>query len=157
MDIFIIIIASLLLLTGLIGCIMPALPGPPLSYLGLLLLHFTKQYDFSTKFLIAWAVITILVSIIDYLIPIWGTKKFGGSRYGIWGSVIGLLLGFLWPPIGIIFGPFIGAVIGEMIGGQKNNALKAGFGAFIGFIGGTVIKLMASGIMLFHFVATLIE
>jgi uncharacterized protein len=157
MDIVLIIFGSLLMLLGLVGCILPALPGPPLSYVGILLLHFTNQYNFSTKFLIVWGVLTLVVSILDYLIPIWGTKTFGGSRYGIWGSIIGLFLGMIWPPFGIIIGPFVGAIIGEIIGGQKDNALKAGFGSFVGFLGGVILKLIVSGMMLFYFIAELIK
>jgi uncharacterized protein YqgC (DUF456 family) len=157
MDIALIIFGSLLMLLGLAGCILPALPGPPFSYLGIVLLHSTNQYNFSTKFLIIWGVLTFLVTILDYLIPIWGTKKCGGSKYGIWGSIIGLLAGMLFPPFGIIIGPFVGAIIGEILGGQKDNALKAGFGSFIGFLGGIILKLIASVIMLFYFVAELVK
>jgi uncharacterized protein YqgC (DUF456 family) len=156
MDIVLIIFGSFLMLLGLIGCILPALPGPPLSFVGILLLHFTKQFGFSTKFLIVWGILTLVVTIFDYLIPIWGTETFGGSRYGIWGSIIGLLTGMVWPPMGIIIGPLVGAIVGEIIGGQKDNALRAGFGSFVGFLGGIILKLIASGMMLFYFVAELI-
>jgi uncharacterized protein YqgC (DUF456 family) len=79
------------------------LAGPPLSYVGLLLLHFTEKYQFSTRFLIIWAVITLLVSLLENFIPIWGTKKYGGSKRAMWGSVVGLLVGlFVFPPMGII-------------------------------------------------------
>jgi hypothetical protein len=109
------------------------LPGPPLSYLGSVAIHLTTKIDFSSKFLISWGIIVILVSILDYVIPIWGTKFFGGTKYGIWGSIVGLLLGLLIPPVGIILGPFLGAVAGEVLAGNRQNAMKAGFGSFIGF------------------------
>jgi len=156
MDIILIISGSLLIILGIAGCLLPILPGPPLSYLGLIAIHFTSKIDFSSKFLISWGIIVILVSILDYVIPIWGTKFFGGSKYGVWGSMIGLLAGLFIPPIGIIVGPFIGAVAGEMLAGNKQNALKAGFGSFIGFIAGTVVKMLVSLIMLYYFIAALI-
>ena len=144
------------MILGIAGCLLPVLPGPPLSYLGLLAIHLTSKIDFSSKFLISWGIIVILVSILDYVIPIWGTKFFGGSKYGVWGSMVGLLAGLFIPPIGIIVGPFIGAVAGEMLAGNKQNALKAGFGSFIGFIAGTVVKMLVSLIMLYYFIAALI-
>ena len=156
MDIFLIISGSLLMILGIAGCLLPILPGPPLSYLGLIAIHFTSKIDFSSKFLIAWGIIVTLVSILDYVIPIWGTKFFGGSKYGVWGSMAGLLAGLFIPPIGIIIGPFIGAVAGEMLAGNKQNAFKAGFGSFIGFIAGTVVKMLVSLIMLYYFIAALI-
>ena len=147
----------LLMIAGILGCILPVIPGPPLSYVGLLMLHFTERYHFSTKFLIIWAGITVIVYALDFVIPVWGTKKFGGSKRGVWGSVIGLVVGmFFFPPFGIIIGPFAGAVIGELTSGKDSGAsLKSGFGSFLGFIAGTIIKLIASGIMTWHFVKVL--
>jgi len=144
------------MILGIAGCLLPILPGPPLSYLGLIAIHLTSKIDFSSKFLISWGIIVIVVSILDYVIPIWGTKFFGGSKYGVWGSMVGLLAGLFIPPIGIIVGPFIGAVAGEILAGNKENALKAGFGSFIGFIAGTVVKMLVSLIMLYYFIAALI-
>ena len=156
MDIFLIISGSLLMILGIAGCLLPVLPGPPLSYLGLVAIHLTSKIDFSSKFLIWWGIIVIIVSILDYLIPIWGTKIFGGSKFGVWGSMVGLLAGLFIPPVGIVIGPFIGAVAGEIIVGNRQNALKAGFGSFIGFLAGTVVKLLVSLIMLYYFVAAFI-
>ena len=158
MDYFLIGLGILFLILGILGGVLPVLPGPPLSYVALLLLHFTDKYQFSSKFLIIWAVATIVVYLLDYIIPAWGTKKFGGSKRGVWGSMIGLLIGlFLFPPFGIIIGPFAGAVIGEITGGKANKtALKAGLGSFIGFLAGTMLKLIVSGMMAWYFVAELI-
>ena len=158
MDTFLIISGIILLLAGLAGCLLPALPGPPLSYVALLLLHLTKTHQFSTKFLVIWLVITALVVILDYLVPVWGAKKFGAGKRGVWGSIIGLILGlFILPPIGIILGPFIGAVVGEMTAGKENRvALKAGFGSFMGFMAGMLLKLVASGLMTWFFFKELI-
>lgn len=155
MDYFLIGLGILFLLLGLIGGVLPVLPGPPLSYVGLILLHLTDQYDFSGKFLLIWGLITAAVFILDYLIPVWGTKKFGGSKRGVWGSMIGLIVGlFLLPPIGIIVGPFAGAVIGELTAGKDQSAaLRAGLGSFIGFLLGTLLKLIVSGMMIWYFFA----
>ena len=147
-----------LILIGLLGCVLPIVPGPPLSYAGLLLLHFTERYQFSSSFLITWAVITVVAYTIDFVIPAFGTKKFGGSKRGIWGSIIGLLIGmFLFPPIGIIVGPFAGAVIGELSTGKESKeAFKSGFGSFLGFLAGTLLKLIVSGMMTWYFVKEII-
>jgi len=154
MDTVLIISGILLLLAGIAGCILPVLPGPPLSYAALLCLHFTGKYQFSARFLIIWAIITIVVSIIDYLVPVWGAKKFGASKCGVWGSVIGLVAGlFIFPPFGIIIGPFAGAVIGEMLAGKETSpALKAGCGSFAGFFAGVLFKLIVSGFMTWYFI-----
>jgi uncharacterized protein YqgC (DUF456 family) len=158
MDYVLIGIGIILIVSGLLGCILPIIPGPPLSYAGLLLLHFTERYQFSSSFLITWAIITVVVYTLDFLIPAWGTKKFGGSKRGIWGSIIGLIIGmFLFPPIGIIVGPFAGAVIGELSSGKESKeALKSGFGSFLGFLAGTLLKLIVSGMMTWYFAKELI-
>jgi len=158
MDYILIGLGILFIIGGILGGILPVLPGPPLSYAGLLLLHFTSRYQFTTKFLIIWGIITTLVYAVDYVIPVIGTKKFGGSKWGVWGSVIGLVVGlFFFPPFGIIIGPFAGAVIGELSTGKdSNSALKSGFGSFIGFLTGTLIKLIASGLMAWYFIKELI-
>jgi uncharacterized protein YqgC (DUF456 family) len=158
MDYFLIGLGILFLILGILGGVLPVLPGPPLSYVALLLLHFTTKYQFTTQFLITWAIITIVVYVLDYLIPAWGTKKFGGSKRGVWGSIIGLIIGlFFFPPVGIIIGPFAGAVIAEVTGGKNHKAaLKAGLGSFIGFLAGTMLKLIVSGMMAWYFFAEIL-
>ena len=153
MDYILISLGIIFIISGILGCVLPVLPGPPLSYAGLLLLHFTSGFHFESRFLIIWAIVTALVYALDYVIPAIGTKKFGGSRWGVWGSVIGLVVGlFFFPPFGIIIGPFAGAVIGELSSGKESGpALKSGFGSFVGFMAGTLIKLIASGLMAWHF------
>ncbi|PTN09371.1 DUF456 domain-containing protein [Mangrovibacterium marinum] len=154
MDYLLIITGAILILAGIAGSVLPVLPGPPLSYLGLLLLHLTSSYQFSLKFLLTWGIISILIVVLDQIIPVWGTKKFGGSKPGVWGSVIGLLAGLIFlGPLGIIVGPFVGAFIGELAGGKRSRqALRAGVGALMGFLAGTILKLIASGIMCWYFV-----
>lgn len=158
MDYLLIGFGIILIISGILGCVLPLLPGPPLSYIGLLLLHFTQDYQFSNKFLIIWGLITGVVYALDFRIPAWGTKKFGGSKRGVWGSIIGLVIGmFFFPPFGIIIGPFAGAVIGELTSGKESGAaLKSGFGSFLGFLTGTILKLIVSGMLTWYFVIEMI-
>jgi uncharacterized protein YqgC (DUF456 family) len=157
LDIFLVILGLCFLVCGLIGCIVPAMPGPPLSYVALLLLQVTRFADFSVKFLLITAFVTVVVTIADYLIPVWGTKKWGGSRAGVFGSVIGLLIGLFFSPVGIIVGPFVGAVVGELITGRNtNDALRSGFGSFVGFFFGTVMKIAVCISFSYYFIKELI-
>jgi uncharacterized protein YqgC (DUF456 family) len=153
MDVALIIIGVILILIGLIGCIIPGIPGPPIAYVGLFIQIFKTENPFTTRFLIIWALVTVLVSILDYVVPAIGTKKFGGSKRGVWGSVIGLLIGiFFFPPIGLIIGPFLGAFLGELTGGKETQeALRAGFGSFIGLMAGVTLKLAVTGVMAYYF------
>ncbi len=153
MDLVWIIISGSLIMIGIIGCIIPVIPGPPISFIGLLLLQLKQIPPYSARFLAIWAVIAVAVTVLDYIIPAYGTKKFGGSRYGMWGSIIGLFIGLFLPPFGIIIGPFAGAVVGEMIKGNEfNKALRSGFGSFLGFIAGTIMKLAVSIFMAYYYV-----
>jgi len=142
-----------LMIFGLIGCLVPVLPGPPLSYLGLILLHFSRFGEFNKTTLIILALVTIAVTIADYLVPVWGTRKFGGSKYGMRGATIGLIIGLFLGPVGIIIGPFAGAFVGEMIFKDDiKYALKAGLGSLLGFLTGIGLKLAASFVMAFYFI-----
>lgn len=157
MDIFLSILALLLILVGIAGAIIPIIPGPIVSYFGLLSLYFLDEHDLSDDFMITWAIIAIVVSALDQVIPILGTKKMGGTKYGVKGSIIGLILGmFFFPPIGLIIGPFAGALVGELIGGKDlNQATKAGFGSFLGFLSGTLLKLAYSIFIAYHIIINL--
>lgn len=156
MDILWLVIAILLMIAGLIGCLLPFLPGPPLSYIGLLVMQLRSDAPFTTKFLWIWAAITVVVTVLDYVIPLYGTKRFGGTKYGIWGCTIGLVVGLFVPPWGLIIGPFIGAFIGEVIGNTNSeHALKAAFGSFLGFLFGTLLKLIASAVMFYYLITAL--
>jgi uncharacterized protein YqgC (DUF456 family) len=157
-DIILIIAGFICLLTGLIGAIIPGLPGPPLSYAGLLLLHLTEQVQFTAYQLTWWFILMLLTLLADYLLPLWGVKKWNGSKWGNWGCVIGAFIGVWWfPPWGILFGPFIGAVIGELIFGKRtmDEALRSGFGSFVGFLLGTVFKISVCGWFAFCFIRAL--
>jgi uncharacterized protein len=152
-DYLLLISGILLMILGIIGCLVPVLPGPPFSFLGILLLQFSRFGQFSTSTLIVLGVIAAVVTILDYIVPIWGTRKFGGTKYGTRGATVGLIIGLFLGPAGIIIGPFIGAVIGEMIFRDDiNYAIKAGFGSLLGFLMGIGLKLAASFIMTFYFV-----
>ncbi len=152
-DYALVIVGFLLMVVGVLGCILPVIPGPPLSYGGLILLELTDFADFSATFLVVFALIAVAVTILDYFVPIWGTKRYGGTKYGSWGATVGVVLGiFLFPPLGIIILPFVGAVVGESIKGSDFNAsLRAGFGSFVGFLMGTGIKLIAALVMAYYF------
>ena len=142
MELLLYILSALCMLVGLAGCILPMLPGPPLAWLGMLLLHFTDRVDFTVTELVVSALVVIATVVLDYITPMIGTKKFGGGKYGNWGCMIGTVVGLFFMPLGLILGPFIGAVIGELITGKPMRAaLKAGFGSFVGFLFGTLIKL----------------
>ncbi len=156
-DYVLLILGIILMLIGIIGCLVPVLPGPPLSYLGLIMLHLTRFGQFSSTLLITLAVITIVVTILDYIVPIWGTKKFGGSKYGTRGATVGLIIGLFLGPAGIIIGPLIGAVVGELIfKDDMRYAVRAGFGSLLGFLTGIGLKLATSFAMTFYFVRELI-
>ena len=158
MDILLIVLGVVLILIGFVGCIIPGIPGPPFAYVALLIQNLKDDNPFTSKFLIIWLLITGFVTILDYIVPALGTKKFGGTKRGVWGSILGLFIGiFFFPPIGLIIGPFLGAFIGELTGGKETEiALKAGFGSFIGFLFGVTLKLVATGLMAYYFFGSFI-
>lgn len=158
LDIVLIVCGGILIVTGTIGCILPILPGPPISYAGLLLLQVSSRHPFSLQFLIIFGVLVALAALLDYVIPIYGTKKFEGSSYGIWGSACGLILGLVFfPPLGILIGPIAGAFAGELIHGHKaGKALKSAFGTLLGFLTGTLLKLVICLGMAYYYLITLL-
>lgn len=158
MDIALVILGILLHVVGIAGCVLPVIPGPIVSYFGLLALHFTKYADYSVEFLVLFAIVAVVVQVIDTVVPIWGTKKYGGSKAGIWGATIGLVVGiFFFPPLGIIIGPFLGAVVVELARGtDQKKSLRAGWGAVVGFMLGIGVKLIASFVMAFYFIRDLL-
>ena len=144
MEYVLLILSLVLLIAGFIGSFLPILPGPPLSWLGLLMLYLVKGIEMNYWTLGITLFITIVVTILDYVIPAMGTKRFGGSKYGVWGTNIGLIVGLFIPPFGFILGPFMGALIGELIfdSNNFNRALKAATGSFIGFLASTFLKIV---------------
>lgn len=157
MDIFLLILAALLLLVAFLGCVLPVLPGLPLAYVALLLLHFTDYVDYSISFLVIWGVVVLVIQVLDAIVPAWGTKRVGGSKWGMWGSAIGIVVGLFLGPWGIIVGPFLGAVLGELLHGKEAVvALKAGFGSFLGFLVGTIAKLIVVGFFIYYYIVALV-
>ncbi|KPJ83702.1 MAG: hypothetical protein AMS17_17125 [Spirochaetes bacterium DG_61] len=158
--IVLVILGILSLFAGIIGCVLPILPGPPLAYLSLILLSFARRWtSFSPALLIVMGILTVVVTVLDYILPVIYSKKKGASKAGVWGSVIGMIAGiFLFPPFGMIIGAFVGAVLGELAFSQnRRNALKAGWGVFVGTLFGIAAKLGVSGIIAFYFFRALLE
>ena len=147
MDIIIICVVAFILLLGIIGCFVPIIPGPPISYGALLLFHFSTSYSIKDDILWLMAFIVLAVTVFDLWVQIYGVKKFGGTKKAVNGSIIGLFIGiFFLPPFGIIFGPFLGAFIGARMeeGSDVNKSIKIALGALAGFMVGTMLKLSVS-------------
>jgi uncharacterized protein YqgC (DUF456 family) len=151
-----IILGIILVLVGIAGSLLPLLPGPPIAYVGILLQQLRDPDPFSSRFLWIWAAIVVASLILDYVIPAWGTRKFGGTRYGVWGCTLGFLLAFWMGPWGVVIGPFIGAFIGEMIGGQNSKkSLRAAWGSFVGFLLGSLLKIIICFLLLFYIIRSI--
>ncbi len=161
MDIFLLIVGFLFMLIGVIGSFIPILPGPTMSWIGLLLLYLTKTVKDDWLFLGITLVVALIVFALDYIIPVMGTKKFGGSKAGMIGTTIGLLVAIFFPIFGIfgiIIWPFIGALVGELINkAESDKAIKAAFGSFLGFLTGTFLKFVIAVIYFGFFVSTFWE
>lgn len=156
MDIVLFLLGFILVLLGVIGSFLPIIPGPPLSWVGLLLLYLTKAVPNDWTMIVIMGLIALAITALDYIIPAVGTKKFGGSKAGIWGTTIGLLVALFFPvfgPLGIIIWPFIGAFVGELLNkSNQKTALKAAFGSFLGFITGTFLKFVVTIVFLGLFI-----
>lgn len=153
LDVILIILSVLCLITGLLGCVLPFLPGPPVAYVGLVILHFTDKVQYTPTQLIVWLLVVIVVQIMDYFTPMLGSKYSGGSKWGNWGCVVGTLVGLLFLPWGVIIGPFLGAVIGELLGNKEfSQALKSGVGSLMGFMLGTLLKVVVCGYFFYQFI-----
>jgi uncharacterized protein YqgC (DUF456 family) len=152
MDIFLLVLGFFVMLIGILGSFLPALPGPPVSWLGLFLLYLTKAIPNDWVVLGITLAIAIIVFALDYIIPAVGTKKFGGTKSGMIGTLIGLLIALIFPIFGIfgiIIWPFVGALAGELINkADSKTALKAAFGSFIGFLTGTFLKFVVTMVYL---------
>lgn len=153
-----IVLGIIFIIIGLIGCIIPGVAGPPFSFLALICLSISKNWEpFSGKLLVILGALTVIVQTMDYLLPVFGAKKFGATKYGFWGAIIGMLLGIIYaPPLGIIVGAFLGAIFGEILAGKEAaRALRAGWGVFVGVMIGMLLKLILAGTMTFYFIKAL--
>lgn len=167
MDYIWIIVGVVLVLIGILGAIIPGIPGPIISFFALLILQLKEDAPFDESFLIIHGLIATAVTVLDYIVPVLGTKKFGGSKLGVRGSIVGLIaaifvlpfLGIVIGPlglIGILLGPFVGAYIGETLANKDNEtAFRSAIGSFIGFVAGTLMKLVYSIIVGYYFFAAL--
>jgi uncharacterized protein YqgC (DUF456 family) len=157
MDYLLILFGFFFIILGIIGAFLPIVPGPPAGWLGLLLLQLTNNIPTDWNFLWITLAIAIAVTLLDFVIPILGAKKLGGSKKGIWGATIGLLLGLFFGPLGLLFGPFIGAFSGELMHDptNKKRAFKAAFGSFVGFLFSTGLKFTTSLVFLLYFIHNL--
>jgi uncharacterized protein YqgC (DUF456 family) len=143
-DIILLILGFILIIIGIIGSVLPVLPGPTLSWIGLLLVFFHSNIPISYTTIFITGIIAIGINILDYIIPAKSVKKYGGSKYAIWGTNIGLVVGLFFPPLGFLIGPFVGAFLGQMYFNSQDQktAFKVAIGSFIGFITGTFMKLI---------------
>lgn len=155
MEYLLLVVGLVCMITGIIGSFLPVLPGPPISWIGILLLYLSPNMTINYWILGITFIIAIGIAILDYIIPAKGTKRFGGSKYGIWGTNIGLVIGLIAPiPFGFLIGPFLGALLGELLFDKKdhNRALKAATGSLIGFLASTFMKFVVSMIYLGLFI-----
>ena len=160
MDIFLLLVSGIFMLLGIAGSFLPVLPGPLTSWIGLLILHLTDAVPLSWIFLIITLIIAVLILVLDYIIPALGTKKFGGSKAGVIGTTLGLLVALFFPIFGffgIIIWPFVGALVGELLNRtDSDKVVKAALGSFIGFLTGTFLKFITAIIFLGIYIKDLI-
>lgn len=157
MDYVLMVIAVILAFIGLIGAVVPGITGPPFSWIAMLIVSYIKGVECSVFFLVVTALLAVGITVLDYVVPIWGTKRFGGTKAGVRGSTIGLILGlvaaFVVPFVGVfgvLLGPFLGAYIGEKNAGtQDSKAWRSAFGSFLGLLAGTFVKVIYALVMMF--------
>lgn len=156
MDTLLLIAGFVCVVTGIFGSFLPVLPGPSISWLGLLLLYLTDAVPTNYWVLGITLIITIAITVLDYIIPAKGTRKFGGSSYGVWGTNIGLIVGLLFIPIpfGFVIGAFAGAFIGELIYDKQDHkrALKAATGSLLGFLASSFLAFVVCMVFLGTFI-----
>ena len=151
-----IVLGIILCIVGIAGSLLPLLPGPPIAYVGLLIQQLRDPNPFTTKFLLIWLGVVLITLVLDYLIPIWGTKRFGGSKYGVWGCTIGFLAAFWMGPWGVIIGPFVGAFVGELLARKTSKqAFKAAIGSFVGFLLGSFLKIVVCFFMIYYVIKSI--
>ena len=153
------IISGILLIVGLLGTVLPVLPGAPLALAGRLVFKFSGDCGYGWGLVIVAGILVIIGALLDYFLPVYMTKRLGGTKYGIWGSVLGLIVGLFFPPFGFLIGPFAGALVGELIynAQDKKRAVKAAFGSFVGFILTTGYDIILTLIFIAVFVVDLMD
>jgi uncharacterized protein YqgC (DUF456 family) len=145
-----------LCLVAILGSLLPLLPGPPVAFIGLFLQQLRDPNPFTTQTILIFLAVVIITLVLDFFIPVWGTKKFGGTKYGAWGCTLGFIAAFWMGPLGVIIGPFAGAFIGEMIGGQDSKkSFRSALGSFVGFLVGSFLKLVVCFFMLFYIIKSI--
>ena len=150
---FVIIISIFFLILGLVGSVLPIVPGPPLSFLGLLLLHLFTSFNLEGDYLFYFAAFAVIITFLDYWLQIYSVKYFGGGRSSTFGVIIGILFGiFIFPPFGVIVGPFFGAYLGALIESDYDffKSFKIAIGSLVGFLGGTILKFVYSIICIWY-------
>jgi uncharacterized protein len=160
MDTLLLLIGFIFMITGIIGSFAPVVPGPTISWVGILLLYLTETVPTNYWILGISLLVTITISILDYIIPAKGAQKYGGSKYGIWGTNIGLIIGIFAPiPFGFLIGPFLGAFIGELLYNSKdtNRALKVAYGSFVGFLASSFMKFIVTASFLGLYISIAIK
>jgi len=165
LTVLLVVLGVLCILAGLIGCIAPVIPGPPISFAGLILVWGASGWDtaaFGWITVLVLAIATVLVTIVDTLAPLFGARRYGASSAGVWGSVIGMIVGILGflpvGPLGMLVGAFVGAWVGELTAGKEGPAaLRAAWGVFVGTVMGIVLKLVVSIAITYFFVRATID
>ena len=157
MEYFLIVLGALLLIFGLVGCFVPMIPGPPLAFFGLVVVGCCTSIEFSWSQYAWWLFLTVVATVLDFVVPMIGTRTFNSSKWGTRGSLIGTILGLFFLPAGIILGPFLGAIIGEMVGGMgSSQGLKSGFGSLVGFVFGTAPKFAICAYFIYVFISAIV-
>ncbi|MFO8013689.1 MAG: DUF456 domain-containing protein [Phycisphaerae bacterium] len=148
-----IVVGLIILAVGFAGCILPVLPGPPIAFLALLCLQFTGVHEYSLLTLIVLGGLALLIAVLDNLVPVWGVQRIGGSKAGIAGGAVGIVVGlFVFPPFGLILGPLVGVVLGELIAGNTpKKAVTSGAGTLLGFLCGAVAKTALTSVIAAYF------
>lgn len=155
MDVFWFVLGGVLILVGMAGCFLPILPGPPIAFVGLWIQQLKSVAPYTSQYLWIWAGITLMVSVLDYWVPVYATKKWGGSKAGLIGCTLGLLAGLWFGPLGIILGPMIGAFLGEVLANKNStHAFRSAMGSFMGFLTGTILKLITCSVMFWYWITS---
>lgn len=149
MDILLALFALVLTLVGIAGCILPGLPGPPINFLALVLVHWQIE-PFSTTTLWVMGILALIVIVLDYAIPVWSARLFGATKTGVRWSIYGMIIGLFFTPLGMMTGLFAGAILGDMQEGRSPvEALKAGIGTYLGTLLGIMVKCVVALIISF--------